>query len=253
MFYYYIQVLKTLYLVENTLDKIYVKLDSNVPYIDKKMSTNNVWNYYFYQPFDITHDEFITSELIEGDWFQNDMKIGPGYHLLDVETLKIARTLTKKYIKIKEPILEKVNIFLKNNTNIADSILSVHKRGTDHIEDKRFAHLLDIGVYYNEIDKRIDNYDKLLACSDEQFSIDAFKRRYGKKVIAYDSIRALTPQNEGVHYSLVKHNPYKTGEDVVIECILMSKSNFLIKTIRQSNVAYSSLFLNENLKFFNIE
>jgi hypothetical protein len=241
---YFVQVISNLYVTHCSGNKLYVLFDNNMRYKDASYG-ENVWEYYFEQPYNITlaeRENIYTKDV----WLNGHLSIEcrPS-----IETRRIANLMCTEYIRLKQHVVKKINNFWLEHKNKNETVLAVHKRGTDHVTD---APLLSISEYYEAVDRYIDRYDKLLICSDEEYSINDFKKRYGNsKVIAYNSIRAETPTNIGVHHSVGTRDPYRMGEDVVIETYLMSQSNMLIKTV--SNVSNSSLFLALDLEYISID
>ena len=241
---YFVQVISNLYAVHNTDTKLYVKFTENMRYKDVAYG-ENVWEYYFEQPYNINLDSdlYNSREVI---WHENHLSIGCRP---TADMISKAGLMVSKYINLKSHVKDKIDNCLKAYKDDADTVLAIHKRGTDHITD---APLLDVSEYFTETDKHIDNYDKILICSDEEFTVNAFKSRYGNnKVFSYDSIRATIPTTLGVHQSVGMRDPYKMGEDVIVESYLMSRSDMLIKTV--SNVSNASLFINPNLKYISID
>ena len=213
---YFLQTVGSLNLLTEDSDKFYVKFDYNMLYQDLKYG-KNVWEYYFYQPFNILKEEAEIAEKI--------IDIGR-LGRLDLnytrKSIERAHFIINKYIHLKEHIKDKIESFLATNVGDNKKLLAVHKRGTDHIND---SPILPLSKYFNTVDAIINNYDKLLICSDEEYSIQAFKDRYKDKVIYYNSIRAM-------------------GEDVVIESYLMSRADYIIKTT--SNVSFASILIGNN-------
>lgn len=241
---YYMQVISNLYAVHKTHNKLYVKFTENMRYKDIRHG-KNVWEYYFKQPYNINTSTDLQNSR-EVVWHENCLNIScrPTEDIITKASLMV-----NTYINLKDCIKEKINNCLNTYTNQTDKVLAIHKRGTDHGTD---APLLDISEYFTETDKHIDNYNKILICSDEEFTVNAFKSRYGiDKVFSYNSIRAAAPTTLGVHHSIGMKDPYKMGEDVIIEAYLMSKSDMLIKTV--SNVSNASLFINPLLKYVSID
>jgi hypothetical protein len=241
---YFIQVIANLYVVENTRNKLYIKFDENMRYQDLRYG-KNVWDYYFDQPFNFTKEEVDAALKIKDVWFDNNLAIPSR---LTPDVINAGGNIVKKYINLKSHITEKIDKFLTENTQPGDKILAVHKRGTDHITD---APILPLKTYFDYIDERIISYDKLLLCTDEEYTVQEFKQKYGNKLITYDSIRATDKNNLGVHQSVGLTDPYKMGEDVIIETYLMSQSDFLIKTV--SNVSNAALIINPALKYVEID
>jgi hypothetical protein len=241
---YFIQVIANLHVVNNTHDKLYVKFDENMRYQDLRRG-KNVWDYYFEQPFDFIKEEVERAVKTKGVWFENNLAI-PSRLTADVR--HICGELIQKYIKLKPHVQKKIDEFIELNKQNGDKILAVHKRGTDHITD---APILPINEYFKSVDMYIKSYDKLLLCTDEEYTVDEFRQRYGDKLITYNSIRSVERNNIGVHQSIGLANPYVMGEDVIIETYLMAYSDFLIKTV--SNVSNSALLINPEIKYVEID
>lgn len=241
---YFVQVVSNLNVVLNTQNKLYVKFDENMRYQDLRYG-KNVWEYYFKQPFEFTKEEVVSAEKIKDVWFENNLQI-PSRLTSDV--IMSGGDIVKKYIFLLPHIKHKIDKFINDNNLSESRILAVHKRGTDHIND---APILPIETYYYYIDRYIDLYDKILLCTDEEYSVAEFKQKYGDKIITYNSIRTTERNNIGIHQSIGLSNPYKMGEDVIIETYLMSQSDLLIKTV--SNVSNSALFINPSLKYVEID
>jgi len=192
---YFVQAVANLYVVENTQNKLYIKFDENMRYQDLRYG-RNVWDYYFDQPFNFTKEEVDAALKIQDVWFENNLTIPSR---LTPDVINVGGNIVRKYINLKPHIQEKINKFLINNKQPDDKILAVHKRGTDHITD---APILPLQVYFEYIDEYIESYDKLLLCTDEEYTVKEFKQKYGNKLITYNSIRAIERNNLGVHHYL---------------------------------------------------
>jgi hypothetical protein len=248
LFSYVMQVIVMAKVCEDQNIPMYIDFSQDMLYYKDGKTNDNVWDYYFEQPYpDIDLNEY---ERVRAVWYQDNRPLQlPFRYEKDSDFLEQARKYCKQYVKIKSSLLETANSFIKNNTN--QNYLAVHKRGTDHENVNYFT----IENYFTETDKYIDNHDQLLVCSDEQFSVDAFKTRYGSKVISYDSARE-TEENpsrrKGAHYKDNGDNfVYKNGRDCVIEAYLLSQAKFLLKTL--SNVSHYAVMSNENLDFVWID
>lgn len=241
---YFMQVVSNLHVVSNTQNKLYVKFDENMRYQDLRHG-KNVWDYYFHQPFTFTKEEVDNATKIKDVWFENNLEIPSR---LTPSVIQAGGAIVKACINLKPHVQQKIDKFLAENKQPSDRILAVHKRGTDHIND---APTLPIHTYFDNIDKHIDSYDKLLLCTDEEYIIEEFKQRYSNKLITYNSIRVTEKNNIGIHQSIGLQNPYQMGEDVIIETYLMAQCDFLIKTV--SNVSNSVLMINPELNYLEID
>ena len=216
------------------LQMISIKIiNPNIPfYIDlsnwklyQNKEKDNVWEYYFEQYYDKFETNVIrlnTNTLVNyADRFR---------------ALNLIRSQIKD-LKIKQPILDKISLFDKY---FDKKVLGVHKRGTDSDEHRP---IISMDGYFKQIDENINNYDYLYVCSDEQFAIDAFKDRYKDKIFLYDNAFRSNSKIP-IHKFSNECEPYKKGEDVLIEAILLSKCDYLL--LADSNVAFFSIYYNDN-------
>jgi hypothetical protein len=239
LFSYVLQVVSNLYVADLENKELLVDLHTT-PYND---IGENCWANYFNQPFRLKKSDYNDYSIFNRKaWFDNHLVIKP---ILDDNTIKICNFLINKYISIKTDILDIKNCFKKDIIK-TENYASVHYRGTDHVVD---CEILDKNIYFQNIEKIINDYDKILICSDEQNFIDEVVLNFGcDKIVSYPSIRS----NSGapIHYNN-ENFKYKSGEDVLIESLLMSESKFLMRTV--SNVTHFAIFKNENLKYKNLD
>jgi hypothetical protein len=193
-----------------------------------------MWDYYF--------DQIIINPPINAEskeWFH---PYNIPQRLTNEDRNKYHELITK-YIRIKPEIMKKAQDFFRAIPR--GPVLGVHRRGTDHIID---GPILSIEQYFKEVDKIYDQFSYLFIMSDEQQTIKTFEERY-KNCIVYNSIRSLNSQ--AIHFSIGKNDPYKMGEDVLIESIVLSMCSHIIRTV--SGVSIFSLMLNPNLSYTEID
>ena len=251
---YFVQAVSNLKAVESTTNKMYIKYDHNMLYLDNSKSIPNVWDYYFHQPFDFTEEEIKNCIKIKDVWFEEGLGI-PSCRP-SKEFYIQSNKLINKHVKPKDHVLAKIDKFLVENDLSDDNFLAVHKRGTDyHTID--LDHILtsikttiSIENFFKNIDPIVDRFKKLLICSDEQQPVESFKRRYGDKVVYYNSIRSNDNAPVGIHNRGIQDR-YKLGEDIIIETYLMSKAHTLVRTV--SNVSISVIMLNNDINTINID
>ena len=96
---------------------------------------------------------------------------------------------------------------------------------------------------YFEVLDSLDDFHVFLATDQSQY-VDLFREKYGDdRVITYDSLRSETDvaafEFEGV-------SPYKKGEDVLVDTLLLSRTSGLIKCAAAGGEV--ALWFNENLE-----
>ena len=239
LFSYVLQVVSNLHVADLENKSMLVDLHTT-PY---NVSDENCWTNYFYQPFRLKKSNYNDFNIFNREmWFDNHLSIKP---ILDKNTKKNCNILINKYIQVKQHILDIKDSF-KNDFIQTENYASLHYRGTDHVTD---CEILDKSVYFENIQKVINDYDKILVCSDEQNFIDEVVLNFGcDKIVSYPSTRSNT--GDPIHYNN-ENFKYKSGEDVLIESLLMSESKFLMRTV--SNVTHFSIFKNENLEYKNLD
>lgn len=241
LFSYVLQVLSNLHIID--LENKFSLVDLHTTPYNDKIKGSNVWTYYFKQiPNTKKEDLHLFKKITRNVWFDNNLQILP---ILDQNVNIRCNELIKKYIIIKDHIIEKKNNFIKDILQ-TNNYFSIHYRGTDHIQDSEFV---DKKYYYEQIEENINKFDKALICSDEQSFIDEVISYFGKeKIVSYPSFRSL--KNDPIHFNNLGFE-YKSGEDVLIESLLMADSKFLIRTI--SGVTLFSLIYNLNLKYKSLD
>lgn len=233
-------------------------LDGPNPYYDEQYG-DNVWNYYFEPVAGNTYEE-IRRILFSDEFPLNDsdivkltseqlwyMQAGDpesiyaypfGYFIdkynYDPDWYEKQRTkankIVKKYITLKKNIQREIDDFCDHYLK-GHNVLGIHMRGTDkglagsHPQINRKVKPKE---YYPFIDKYISHNKgcKIFLATDQIQYVDILRKRYGDRVLAYGATRSdgvVNPfqQNDG--------NNYKKGKDVLIDCLLLSKSDFLLK------------------------
>lgn len=249
LFSYVGQVIGNLHVSDKNKLKMWINLP-HTPYLENERGSN-CWDYYFKQPYSLKESDLKKYEEIdEQEWFDGKLDtITPNF---TEETVFRARELCKKYIKPKDHIEEKLQNF-KEKIIETDNYASIHFRGTDHhygAPNDTFP-IIPQETYFDCISQLLTKYDKVLACSDQQDFIDNAVKKFGqKKVISYPSTRSKN--HLAIHYNNNGFK-YKTGEDVVIESFLMSRSKYLVRTC--SGVTHFSIFNAQDpeFKFINLD
>ena len=158
-----------------------------------------------------------------------------------------AREVVKSCIRVKPHILAKVDAFAEANL-AGQPMLGVHIRGTDKGTAHAAAELMRIvppEEYYPHIDKFLAENEggKVFVATDQRQFLDQMREHYGDKIIAYTAIRSDSTQNP---FDVNDGKGYRKGEEVLIDCLLLSRCDFLIKCT--SAVGEFALYFNPELE-----
>jgi len=247
MFSYVNQVISNLHVADLKNAELYVLMD-DTPYKDPERG-ENCWDYYFLQPFGISPIQFGDYNIVQdGEWFPDHLVLGA---LLNPSIIGRANFLCKKYIKLQPSLEKKIQDF-KRDVIVDSQYGAIHYRGTDHHygTPNQTQPLLPQSLYMNYIDQLLTKFPKVLVCSDQADFIELSVNTFGsEKIVFYSSIRSTS--HLAVHYNNAGAK-YQTGEDVIIEAVLMAESSYLVRTV--SNVTNFSIFYGGNdLPFKNID
>lgn len=215
----------------------------NTPLYTNKKYGDNIWEYYFEQICDLDGKDVINVPQ-NREWKRK------------AYARERMNNMIKKYVKIKQPIINKIDDFWYSNINQGDKVLGVHLRMTDKFNctshgEPTTGKPIEIEIYINHIKKYIEKEGenvKIFLATDSRDGIERMVSVFNDKLFyRKDVIRSTGPKS--VHHDMGGDN-YKKGEDVLIDSILLSKCDFLFKGI--SNVALGALFFNETLEQFNL-
>lgn len=198
-------------------------------YLDPLVGPN--WWEYFFEPLSIGSELSAPLSYFNDNDF-NNYGWWPIYHM----SRERGYELIKKYLRIKPHIQQKTDSFQERNFG-DDFIIGVHYRGTDKIAEARRIPYEEVK---SAIQKAIDNLPqpyinayKIFVATDEQAFLDFIKMEFSCPILYIDSLRSINGQP--VHDTLYTSN-YQRGEDAIIDCILLSKCNRLVRTV--SNLSF---------------
>lgn len=218
----------------------YVEWKSGL-YYDSNIGPN-WWEYYFEQIGNINDKD---KRHLSHDMSWNRQKI----------TRERSNKLIKQYVKIKPHITEKINNFWSGNFEKTDNVLGIHLRLTDKFNctshgEPVTGKPISIDEYIKHAKIYIEKNEnvKIFLATDSVDGIRKLQEVFGDRLVyRKDVIRSSGTVS--IHHGMKGYN-YKKGEDVLVDCLLLSKCNFIFKGI--SNVAVCALFFNENLQHFNL-
>ncbi len=226
----------------------------------------NVWEYYFEPVMGVSYAR-VEELLEEGEISESDLHSYPAnliweWHRFDPDRIatfwhnqvpedrrawmsekrKLGREYVSRFLHVKPHIRDRVERF--HEEHIARQYtFGVHIRGTD----LSYAEPTEPSRYFRTIDelarrKRIESFKVFLATDQSQF-VDLFTRQFGDRLITYASTRSATDVPVFLFRDM---SPYKKGEDVLMDILLLSKCDFLVKGA--SAVGEYALWFNPELE-----
>tara|TARA_B100000809_G_scaffold107967_1_gene106456 strand:- start:802 stop:1755 length:954 start_codon:yes stop_codon:yes gene_type:complete len=157
----------------------------------------------------------------------NDLNLGLKWNYNERLNLELVDELIKKYLIIKDNILNEVDAFERKHF-FNKNVLGVHYRGTDK---KREAKQITYETVLKSISLYLAKYPEtncVFVSSDESKFINYIENSdIDCKVVYYnDSFRSS--DNLPIH--TVNNNLYEINKDGLVNCLLLSRCNTLIKT-----------------------
>lgn len=202
----------------------------------------NWWNYYFEPIYigDLSNSIYPPHKTIV-DWILNTR-----WHM----SKKYANYLIRKYIRIKPEILQEIDEFC-GLQNFRDTyMIGVHYRGTDKM-DKRYAEAEFFShnqmLACMDLVKLKHPHARFFVATDEETFLEAAVKKYGRDITYVEQIRSTT---QLAPHNMVEIPNYIKGKDALIDCLLLSRCNILIRT--SSNLSCASVFFNPNIELINV-
>jgi hypothetical protein len=227
---------------------------------------DNVWEYFF-EPVSSVSWDALRSGLASGeihpeqvhsfdrrqifDWHHSDPDRIATFWARDVPAdpaawmaakRELGRKFVREFIRVKPHVTQKVDGFWSEHMG-PDPVLGVHIRGTDFA----YAEPTPPSSYFEAIDRYVearhtDSFQLFLATDQSQF-VDLFRDRYGKRIVATDSLRSSSQRPP---FKFARESPYRRGEDVLIDLLLLSRCEFVFKGA--AAVGECALWLNPALE-----
>jgi hypothetical protein len=161
-------------------------------------------------------------------------------------TRKQAYQIIQKYIRFKPYILEKVERFSGKYFD-RNVVIGVHYRGTDWFTENAFT-FLDYSVFAKEVQKTIQalgnpTHFQIFIATDEKGFIEYMGKMFPNH-ICYLQDNYRSSDKIPLHKDS-RYNPAKQGEEAILDCLLLSKSDYFIGTC--SNLSQWALMLNPEM------
>ncbi len=209
----------------------------------------NVWEYYFEPVSTVRYEQLrtaldcnlVSQERVHSftkrqicDWHHSDPDRIATFWAKDVPDdpspwMEAKRALGRKYvseyIRVKPHITGKVDAFWDAWIRPQFTI-GVHIRGTDFAYAEPTSPLTYLAAIDQFLADRGTDPCRIFLATDQNQFVDLFRQQYGERLITYDSLRS----NRGrPPFKFSSGRPYKRGEDVLIDVLLLSRCDFLFK------------------------
>lgn len=205
--------------------------------IEDKYFQTNPWDRYFIQP---QPDPSLLFRLeLVGQPYDHSISI----YQKTVQELKIYTDTIKKYLKVRPHILKKVENFVQQH--FKGKVAGIHIRGTDSFFDRGRPNL-PISYFEKLIEHKLTDYTKVFVATDNLFVTERLQDKFQEKIIFYSSTKLdIDYEKVALHETIFNEDNIDFGEQVLIESILLSKCDLLIR--QQSNVSTYSILLNPDI------
>lgn len=196
----------------------------------------NWWNYYF-EPICLG-DKNVQKLYCSSIWN------GPlALRTLNKIPFSRCNELLNRYVQVRPEIQNLVSDFVKENFEFS-YVIGVHYRGTDKWSEsptvayeKMLPPILEL-INSPEIKNR--NY-KIFVATDEAPFLDFLKAYFPSIIVQSNAHRSS--DSRAVHTS--GGDTYQKGKEAIIDCLLLSKCDYLIRT--SSSLSLCATFFNPNL------
>jgi len=164
-----------------------------------------------------------------------------------------AHRLMQRFAEPHPEFLAEADDFVHKNFRPGKT-LGVHVRGTDTRRGLESRRSIPFDIIHEEIAVRLrcDPDTMIFLASDESQVIADFRHRYEDRVCYRECVRSVSGESIHGHYdSGVAASGFEKGRDVLLDALLLSRVDFLIRT--HSAVTTYSLCRNLALPYLDLE
>lgn len=228
----------------------YAKQKGYIPYVDWKNymtqyynGIDNVWEYFFMQPSEITEEEVYSCKnvYLSGWTFNNINPLGLFEKdiFFDKEIEKKSYDLLFNNLRFSNEVLKVVETEAQNID--IDKCIGVYVRGTDYVRLKPSGEYIQPNVRQVEeqIIKFVNKYNAPIFLVTEDGEIyDSLVSKFGKSIrtVSYDSFIYNYDGKDVLSKSnVLEVNKKLRGQRYLVKMILLSKCKYLISSITQGS------------------
>lgn len=160
------------------------------------------------------------------------------------EQRRKGRDSVRRHVRVKPHVLEKVEGFFDQNMR-GRQLLGVHIRGTD----LHYAPPVSPAEYFGPIERYFEEHPDawLFLATDQIQYLAVMKKRYGAVVLHYDCLRSATATPP---FEMKEGAPYQKGEDVLIDILLLSRCDFLVRGA--SNIPEMAIYFSDKMDSWDL-
>jgi len=160
------------------------------------------------------------------------------------EQRRKGRDSVRRYVRVKPHVLEKVDRFFDREMK-GRHVLGVHMRGTD----LHYAPPVSPAEYFAGVDRHLETHPdaRIFVATDQVQYLELMKRRYPDLVLSYECLRSA---NATAPFEMSSGSPYRKGEDVLVDILLLSRCAFLIRGA--SNIPEMAIYFAEHLESLDL-
>jgi hypothetical protein len=165
-----------------------------------------------------------------------------------------ARRYMNRYIRVKSHVVEKAKRFYDAQL-AGEGVLGVHMRGSDKGTARaipRLQRIVPPEEYFPGIDHYLESHEcsRIFLATDQEQFVDRLRGRYGNRLVVRDAQRALAFGDGENPFQKKEGSPYLKGEEVLIDCLLLARSDFLLKCT--SAVGEYAMYFNSKLRCIDL-
>ena len=215
------------------------------PYYDPQENTSSWWeNYYSQFEFDFSTTRGHDSKIR----YVEDYEMMRRLAYAGTEMNKLRANKLMQLCVLKYDIQEEINQYECLNFK-GKKTIGIHYRGTDKVSGGNpELERVPYEYVFQLMSKYESNADNFFIATDEEDFLNECSSRFSNKTLFTQSIRSKN--NLCVHLGNSTDSPCRLGRQALIDSILLSKCNYLLRC--DSNLSLASLFFNCNLKSINM-
>jgi hypothetical protein len=213
-------------------------------YLDPELGPN--WWEYFFEPIHIGDEgaPHYVCTINDHLYFAHQ-----GFHMPRHRAFE----LIQRYIHVKPHIQKKVDEFVENNFD-GYYVIGIHHRGTDKVLEMPLVSYEKTIATLNSVISQLTETQRanlrIFVSTDDAYFVSHMINIYPHQLIYNDHVRSDNgrPIHSENHDKF--HSIYQKGEEALLDCLLLSRSNFLIRP--WSSLSIISDHFNPNLPMITL-